>query len=191
MSFFEIIYSRRTIRQFRPIPVPRSLLEKFVDAGRMAPSAGNLQPLEFLVVDEEGTRNRIFPLLRWAGYISPRGNPNPGNEPMAYILILVNLRVRGKGYEYDSGAAMENMILAAWAEGIGSCWLISVDKPKAEETLGIPKSYRLDSVLALGYPAESPVAETLIESARYWQDEAGVLHVPKRSRESVIHFNKF
>jgi nitroreductase len=191
MSLYDIIVSRRTIRQFKPVPVSRSILEKLVDAARLAPSAGNLQPLEFVVVDDTRTRQRIFPCLRWAGYIVPEGNPNPGHEPMAYIISLVNLSVREKGYENDVGAAVENMILTAWEEGLGSCWLISVDRDKVAEILGIPGAYKVDCVLALGYPAEKPVSEELRDSVKYWKDEKGVLHVPKRGLKNIIHFNKF
>ncbi len=191
MSVYELILRRRTIRQFQPVSVHRSILEKIVDAGRLAPSAGNLQPLEFVVVDDEEVRKLIFDCLRWAGYIAPRGDPVPGHEPMAYIVSLVNLKIREKGYEYDVGAAMENMTLAALEQGIGSCWLISVDRKKVAEILAIPEEYRVDSVLALGYPAENPVAEEFKESVKYWKDEAGVLHVPKRGLKDILHFNRF
>ncbi|MBM3284909.1 MAG: nitroreductase [Candidatus Aminicenantes bacterium] len=191
MSVYDAVVSRRTVRQFQPVSVPRPLLEKIVNAARLAPSAGNLQPLEFLVVDDEETRKLIFPCLRWASYIAPEGDPRPGHEPMAYIIPLVNLAAREKAYEYDVGAAMENMILTAWEEGLGSCWLISVERKKVAEVLAVPEGYQIDSVLALGYPAESPVAEEFKGSVKYWKDEAGVLHVPKRKLEDVLHLNRF
>jgi nitroreductase len=187
----DIILSRRTVRRFKPIPVGRSLLEKLVNAGRLAPSAGNLQPLEFVAVDDAEVRREIFPCLRWAAYITPRGNPRPGQEPMAYIVPLVNLAVREKGFEYDVGAAMENMILAAKEEGLGSCWLLSVEREKLAEILNVPQGYRIDCVLALGYPAESPVSEEFKDSIKYWQDAEGVLHVPKRPLRSVFRINRF
>jgi nitroreductase len=191
LSLYDLIVSRRTIRQFKPTPVARPILEKIVNAGRLAPSAGNMQPLEFVVVDDGRTRGLIFPCLRWAGYIAPQGNPRPGQEPMAYIFPIVNLSVREKGYENDVGAAIENMILAAWEEGIGSCWLISVERTKVAVILNIPEGFRVDSVLALGYPAESPVVEEFKDSIKYWKDEQGVLHVPKRRLKDVLHFNRF
>ncbi len=191
LSLYDLIVSRRTIRQFKPTPVARPILEKIVNAGRLAPSAGNMQPLEFVVVDDGETRGLIFPCLRWAGYIAPQGNPRPGQEPMAYIFPIVNLSVREKGYENDVGAAIENMILAAWEEGIGSCWLISVERTKVAVILNIPEGFRVDSVLALGYPAESPVVEEFKDSIKYWKDEQGVLHVPKRRLKDVLHFNRF
>ena len=191
MGILDSILSRRTVRRFKPVPVDRSLLERLVNAGRLAPSAGNLQPLEFIAVDDAEVRQAVFPCLRWAAYINPRGNPLPGQEPMAYIVTLVNLAVREKGFEYDVGAAMENMILAAKDAGVGSCWLLSVEREKLAEILNVPQRYRIDCVLALGYPAESPMAEEFTESIKYWQDAEGALHVPKRPLRSVFRINRF
>jgi nitroreductase len=190
-SFYDVIAGRRTIRRFKPEPVTRELLERLVDAGRLAPSAANLQPLEFIVVDETGLKAEVFPCLKWAAYIAPAGDPGPGEEPAAYIVTLANTKVREKMFEYDIGAAMENMLLAALAEGVGSCWLLSIDRDKLRAVLGVPEDYRVDSVLALGYPAEEPAAEMMGESCRYWKDADGRLHVPKRALASVIHFNRF
>jgi nitroreductase len=191
MSLYEKIVSRRTVRQFRPVPVPRTLLERLVNTGRLAPSAANRQPLEFVVVDDREVNDLLFPCLRWAAYIAPEGDPRPGQEPTAYIVVLVNTAIRDTMYEWDSGAAVENMMLAAWEEGIGSCWLVSVDKEKIREILAVPDTFRVDSVIALGYPAEEPVVEDMTDSIKYWKDESGLLHVPKRTLSSVIHFNKF
>lgn len=191
MSLYELILSRRSIRQFRQKPIPRELLHNIVNAGRLAPSAANRQPLEFIVVDDESKKEEIFPCLKWAGYIAPEGDPKPGQEPQAYVVVLVNKAIREKGFQWDSGAAIENMILTAWEEGIGSCWIVSVDKDAVGNSLGIPAGYIVDSVIALGYPAETPVIEDLEESVAYWKDEEGCLHVPKRKLSEVIHFNGF
>ncbi len=191
MSIYDLILSRRTIRQFEPRPISRTILEKVINAGRLAPSAANMQPLEFVVVDDEALRMEIFPCLKWAAYIQPEGNPRPGHEPQAYIFVLVNDRIREKMYEYDVGAAIENMILTALGEGIASCWLISIDRPKVVELLEIPGHYKVDSVLALGYPAQESRVEEFADSPKYWQDPDYTFHVPKRKLESVLHFNKF
>jgi len=191
MSLYELILSRRSIRQFKPEPVSRSILEKLINAARLAPSGANLQPLEFVVVDEEEVRKRLFPCLRWAAYIAPEGNPQPGHEPVAYVVVLVNLKLRKKGYERDVGAAVENMILAAWEERVGSCWIANADIEKIKDMLNVPEDYKVDSVLALGYPAEEPITEELKESVKYWKDSKGRLHVPKRRLDDIVHFNSF
>ena len=153
----------------------RELLERLVNVGRLAPSAANLQPLEFIVVDEPGPKAEIFPCLKWA----------------AYVVTLVNTKVREMMFEYAVGAAMENMILAALTEGVGSCWFLSIDRDGLRAALGVPEHYRVGSVLALGYPDEEPAAEVMGESCRYWKDTEGRLHVPKRAFETVVHFSRF
>lgn len=191
MSLYELILSRRSIRQFKPEPVSRDILKKLVNAARLAPSGANLQPLEFIVVDDKELRKLLFPCLKWAAYIAPEGDPKPGHEPTAYIIVLVNLQVRDEGYERDVGAAVENMILAALEEGIGSCWIASADRDKIQEMLKIPVNYKIDSLLVLGYPDEEPKVEEMKESIKYWKDKKGRLHVPKRILGNIIHFNGF
>ncbi len=190
-SLYDIAVARRTIRQFRPDEIPYSLLEKIVNTARLAPSGANLQPLDFIIVDREEIKKEIYSALKWAAYIAPHGNPAPGCEPTAYIVVLVDTEVRGKMYEYDVGAAMENMILTALSEGVGSCWLLNIDRDKLRAVLAVPEKYRVDSVLALGYPAEDPQVEIQGDSCRYWKDESGRLHVPKRKLEDVLHHNRF
>lgn len=191
MSLYELILSRRSIRQFRQEPIAREILQKLVDAARMAPSGANRQPLEFVIVDEDRVKKDLFLSLKWAGYITPQGNPRLGYEPTAYIIVLANTTIRAKGYEWDAGAAIEHIILVAMEEGIGSCWIASIDRELVRKTFQIPENYKIDSIVALGFPAEQPVTEILVDSVEYWKDDNGQLHVPKRTLESVTHFNKF
>jgi len=178
-------------RQFKPDPVSRDILKKLVNSARLAPSGANLQPLEFVVVDDEELRKKLFPCLKWAAYIAPEGNPKPGCEPTAYVIILVNADVRKSGFERDVGAAVENMILTAWEERIGSCWIASADTNRIQKILKIPENYKVDSVLVLGYPDEDPIIEEMKDSVKYWKDSKGRLHVPKRRLDDVLHFNGF
>ena len=191
MTLYDLITSRRTIRQFKRKSIPKDVLRKLVNAARLAPSAANLQPLEFIVVDDEEMREKIFSCLHWAAYIAPEGNPKPGKEPVAYIVVLINTKIRDRGFERDAGAAIENILLTAWAEGIGSCWVISIDRSKVHQVLNIPDHYNIDSVIAMGYPAEKPLLEETEDTIKYWKDEEGRLHVPKRKLEDMIHFNKY
>jgi nitroreductase len=190
-NVYDLAVERRTIRRFKPDPVPRELLERLVNAARLAPSAANVQPLEFIVVDGAGPKAEVFPALKWAAYIAPEGDPRPGEEPAAYVVTLVNTKLREKMFEYDVGAAMENMILIALSEGVGACWMLSIDRDRLRAALGVPADYRIDSVLALGHPAEAPAAEVMGESCRYWKDAEGRLHVPKRALAAVVHIDRF
>jgi nitroreductase len=192
VDVYEAIITRRTIRQYDPKPISRGILEKIANAARLAPSAANLQPLEYVAVDDAELREKIFPCLKWAAAIAPAGNPRPGHEPTAYVFVLVNTLIRDKMFEHDAGAAIENMALAAWGEGIASCWLISIDKPRIVELMGIPETRWLDSVLALGYPGQVSVVEELTEDRKkYWQDSDLTFHIPKRNLGDILHFNKY
>ncbi len=190
-SVYRTILKRRTIRRFKQIPISRVILKKLVNAARLAPSAANLQPLEYLVIDNPEIRANLFPYLKWANYIAPRGTPPEGKRPVAYIAVLINQKKESPAYSaYDAGAAIENLILTAWDTGIGVCWIKALDKAKISRLLRLPKSLKLDSVAALGYHAEMPKAETLTKSIKYWKDSRNKLHVPKRRLCDIIYINK-
>jgi nitroreductase len=191
MGIYETAISRRSIRRFKDIPIPREILERCVNAARLAPSAANLQPLEYIVVEDEQLRPHVFSALKWAAYISPTGDPPEGKRPKAYIVILQDRNAVVAASVYDVGAAMENMILVALEEGVGSCPFASVERDEVRTILNIPGNYEIPLVLALGYPDESPVEERFKGSLRYWKDEDGVLHVPKKKLEAVLHWNTF
>ena len=191
MSLYDLMITRRTIRQFKSDVLSREVLVKMVNAARLAPSAANRQPLEYVIVDSQEVCREIFPCLKWAGYVRPRGNPKPDQEPVAYIVVLVNTEIDSKEYIWDAGASLEHIILTAWEEGIGSCWLLSIERDSLRAILKVPENYHIDSVIALGYPAEQPQVEDLVDSVKYWMDDSGRLHVPKRKLEDITHYNSF
>ena len=90
LSVYRTIAARRTIRRFTQKPITKSILRNLLNAARLAPSAANLQPLEFIIVSRKDVCARIFPYLRWAGYILPCGTPPRDKRPVAYIAVLVN-----------------------------------------------------------------------------------------------------
>jgi nitroreductase len=186
MGAYDLIVRRRTIRKFQQKEIGRALLEKMVDAARLAPSANNMQPLKYIIVDGKEKTDPFFKLVKWAGYIAPAGNPGEDEKPVAYIVILLDREVRETGFELDVGAAAQNIFLTALEEGVGSCWMGAVDRDGVRKLLNLPERYVVNTVVALGYPAESPVSEEENGSIRYYKDEDGVLHVPKRKLEDVL-----
>ena len=165
-STYETILSRRTIRRFQQKPIQMELLRKFVNAARVAPSAANLQPLEYFVVTEKKLRSKIFEMLDWVGYIKPKWIPSEKERPTAYIVILVK-DINNKYYLRDVGLASENIVLAAEGENIGSCILCNISRDKIQEILKIPDTLHVDSVIALGYKGEHPVIEDLEDTVKY------------------------
>jgi len=191
MDTYRAATTRRTIRLFQQKPIGRDLIERMFDAGRLAPSGGNRQVVEFIAVTEPQNRQRLFEHLAWAAYVVPKRTPPPDKRPMAYVVVLVRAAEPKGVNSSDAAAAMENMILTAWSEGVGSCWIGSVDRTKAAPLLGVPDGYTIFGVLALGYPAEKPVTEVLTDSVKYWLDENDVLHVPKKPLCEIAHYEKF
>lgn len=191
MSVYDLILKRRSIRRFRQEKIPYPILEKLANAARLAPSAANLQPLEYIIVDDKNICALIFPNLRWAAYIAPQGTPPEGKRPTAYIVVLANREIKAKDYGCDVGAAVENILLTALEEDIGTCWIQSIEKESLRQILKVPASYEIDSVVALGYKAEDPVVEEMTNSVKYWLDDQGTLHVPKRKLKNILHRNRF
>lgn len=191
MGVYEVAIRRRSIRRFKDTAIPQQVLERCVNAARLAPSGANRQPLEYIIVNDDKLLPEVFSTLQWAAYIRPQGDPPEGKRPKAYIVILKNNKVNTSASGYDIGLAIENMILVALEEDIGSCLFGSVERNKLRNTLNIPDDYEIPLVLALGYPDESPVGEPYEGSVKYWKDEKGVLHVPKKKLESVLHWNAF
>lgn len=190
MDIINLIKSRRSIRRFSQEKLERNFLIELVEAARCAPAKANIQPLEYLIVDDPNVCHNVFKTLSWAGHVRPNRNPQPGQAPVAYIIVLVNTEITIDA-AYDAAAAIENILLAAWSKDVGSCWLGAIDRLKLLEILNINEKYQIDSVIALGKPAETPVLEDAKEHTKYYLDDKDVLHVPKRPLKKILHINKF
>lgn len=188
---YNTILLRRSIRRFQQKQITISILQKLINAGRVAPSGGNLQPIEYLIVNDEKLLPEIFATLKWTGYITLKGEPPAGKRPVAYIVVLINKKITSSNYERDVGAAVENILLAALEEDLGTCWIGTIDKAALSNVLNVPEHVIIDSVIALGYPDEAPVMEEMVDSIKYWKDENDVLHVPKRCLDDIMHINRY
>ncbi len=190
MDVYELIQKRRTIRRFEQKPVPKDLLERCVNAARIGPSGANLQPLEYIVVSEPEQCQRVFPHTAWAGYL-PDWSPSPEERPTAYIFILTNRNVRASA-PMDVGIAAQSITLVALAEGVGSCMIGSLDHKALRQVLAVPQHCDISLAVALGYPAEQPqMVEVTGDSIKYYRDEDGILKVPKRALEDVLHWQRY
>ena len=190
MDVYDAIISRRSIRRFQQKPISIETLKKIVNAARLAPSAANLQPLEYFIVNEKELCSKVFETLSWAAYIKPKWAPSEKERPVAYIVILVR-DTGNKWYLRDASLAAANIVLTAEGEGMGSCILCNIDRERLRNNLNIPKNMIIDSVIALGPKAEKSVVEDFEGPVEYWRDENEVLHVPKRKLGDIIHINKF
>ena len=186
MDLEKAIYQRRTIRRFKQKPIPLEILKKLVDFARVAPMGNNIQSLNYVLVSDAEMREMLFPCLAWAGSL-PEGErvPEEDRRPMAYIIVLANTKIKiDPGAEV--GAAVENVLLGAVKFGIGTCWMGAINRKKIRSILEIPEFYEIKYVVSLGYPDEDSVMEPFEGSMKYWKDEDGRMHVPKKSLEDVI-----
>ena len=191
MDAYQAALNRRSIRRFKRDKISQRILEKCVQAARLSPTGTNKQPLEFIIVDDEKRVEEVFSTLTWAALIHPAGHPPAGEEPAAYIVILVNKDISGTTYEYDAAAAAQTICLVAVSEGLGSCMLANIKRENLAKALNIPENRGIVLVIALGYANEAPVVEDLTDSFKYYKDEKGVLHVPKRKLADITHYNTY
>ena len=146
MDALEAIAQRRSVRSYKPDPVPEELIEKVVDAGRRAPTARNVQPWEFVVVTDGQMRASLAQICEFGKFIA--------ESPVCIVTFCHET----KYYLEDGCAAVENMLVAATALGLGTCW-VAGDKKEYAGTiagkLGAPGEYRLICLIAMGYAADS------------------------------------
>ncbi len=186
MDIEEAIKKRRTIRRFKQDAIPSEILKKLIDYARIAPAASNKQCVEYIIVESPAMSEKMFPLVRWASSLpEEKRTPESGRQPTAYIIVLVNSNIKRSYYEFDVGAAVENILLGAVSFGIGTCWMGSIKGEKIRVLLDIPDFYEIKHVISLGYPDETSVIEPYKDSFKYWK-EGNEMHVPKRKLESII-----
>jgi nitroreductase len=191
-AFHKIIELRRSVRKFTQEPVAKEVLAKLMDAARLCPSAGNKQALVFIAVNDPDLVKQIFETEKFAAYLAGKGQPQPGEEPTAHILVAQDTEFAIAETVRDVGAAVQTILMGACAYGLGATWLRSFDRPKAAQILSLPQRYEPDSLISLGVPAESPEVVPMEEGdVKYWRDETGQHFVPKRSFEAVCFLNGF
>lgn len=186
MTVYEAIKTRRTIRSFKNTPINTNDLLHIVDCARLAPYGANLQPLKFMIITDEDTRKKMFPYIKYAGYI-PEWNPDFTESPQAFIAVLNDTTIKPtEKSECDSGAAVMSMCLASEELGISSCWLGAIDRTKLKEVLNLPDNLDITYLLGLGYKNQSCEVFDMTDSVKYYFDESGNVHVPKRTLKEVL-----
>ena len=147
MDCIEALKTRRSIRAYSGEPVSREMIEDIIDCGRLAPTAINIQPWEFVVVTEPASLRDIAAMTDFGGFIA-----------QAAVCVVVLCRDT-KYYLEDGCNASQNVLVAARAHGLGGCWVAGDKKPYADRIcrlVGAPEGYKLISLLSLGHPAEEP-----------------------------------
>ena len=185
MDVEDAIKKRRTIRRFKQDPIPLDILKNLIDLARVAPMAKNIQALEFIIVREKENVKELFNMVKFAASLPEHlRTPEKGREPTAYIIVLVNTKIKAGYVDFDVGAAVENILLGAVKYGIGTCWMGNINTSKIRTFFQIEDFYDIKHVISLGYPDEISKVEEFKGSFKYWKDETG-MHVPKRSLQEI------
>jgi len=183
-----LVLKNRSYRRFyEDVPIERETLEELVDLARLSASTANRQPLKYILSCDPQKNALIFPHLAWAGYLRDWPGPSEGERPAAYIIILADTEIN-RTVVCDHGVAAQSILLGATEKGLGGCMIVSIGLQKLRKALAIPTRYEILLVIALGKPKEAVVLESVGPDGdiKYWRDEKGVHHVPKRSLEQLI-----
>jgi len=148
VSLLEIILKRRSIRCYKPKPIPKKVLNNILEAGRRAPSAGNRQPWHFIVVIDQEIKCKLSTgTWNW---------PIKGSAVTIVGCGYIGDFYARKWSTIDVTIALENMVIAAEAQGVGSCWIGDFNEEEVKEMLGIPDNFKVVALVSFGYPAEQP-----------------------------------
>lgn len=169
MNVFTAIQERRSIRKYKDTPVEEEKLEKVLEAARLSPSAKNQQNWKYIVVRKPEIREKLTKEAIGQAFV--------GEAPIILVCCGTEpdsiMRCGQPRYTVDVSIATAYMILAAYEQGLGTCWLGSFDENKVKEILDIPEGVRVVSITPLGYPDESP-------SPR-----------PRKELDEIISYDKF
>ncbi len=162
MNIFEIIKQRKSVREYSDKKVPEEVLEKIIDAGRVATTARNEQPWEFIITSDKEVLDKICSLC-------PNG---PFIKDAPHLIAVFSKDT--KYYLEDCSAATQNMLLAIEALGLGGCWIAGDKKDYIEEVRNIfkvPEGYKLVSMISVGYPKnkQGPKAKKDLKEVLHWE----------------------
>jgi len=165
MDVFEAIRTRRSIRKYTDKKIEKEKLDKILEAGRLSLSANNQQPYGFVVVKDSSIIEKVSSTC------------NQDWQAPAMIITCAfpeKAWIRDDGediWKVDVAIALNNIVLTAWEEGLGTCWIAAFRENELKKVLGIPEHVRVISLTTLGYPAEEkgPVTrrKTIDELVRY------------------------
>ena len=184
----DLVLKNRSYRRFyEDAEVDGQTLRELVDLARLSASAGNKQPLRYMLSCTKEKNALIFPNLAWAAYLKDWNGPSVGERPSAYIVVLADKEISAN-FNWDAGICSQSILLGATERGLGGCIIASVNKPSLKQALNIPDTYEIVFVLALGKPKEHVVIDPVPADGdiKYWRDAEETHHVPKRSLEDLI-----
>lgn len=151
MNVHQAIKIRRSVRSYKPDPVPEEKLKKVLEAARLAPSAHNEQEWKFVVIRDAKRREQLS---------EAAGQSFIAEAPVIIVAVGLDpehvMRSGNPAYAVDLAIAIDHMTLAAVEEGLGTCWVGAFSQNEVKEILKIPARYKVVVLLPLGFPADKP-----------------------------------
>lgn len=172
-NLLELMKARRSVRSYDPTPVEKEKLDYIVEALRVAPSAKNIQPWHLVIVSEKNTIDKLVEACYAQSFI--------GQAPLVVAVVGDERIAYGRLGDFtssllaDIGIAFEHLVLAAWEQGLGTCWIGKFKEPEVRNILGVPEGLRVIALTPLGYPSTSFVAK-----------DRG-----RKSPNEIVHYEKF
>ena len=161
MDALECLKTRRCVRSYKPGSIDREVIEDIVDCARLAATAINIQPWKFVAVTDADMRRKIAETTEHGKFIA---------DASCCIAVFCD---KVKYFLEDGSAATQNLLLAARAHGLGSCWVAGDKKdycPQISELLGVPETYTLISLVAIGHPESVPApAKKSLDEVLHWE----------------------
>jgi nitroreductase len=154
MEFYDVTKRRKSVRKYKPDPIPDEVLNRILEAGRIAPSAKNIQPWRFIIVKDPGTKKKIAEASRSQLWIA--------DADVILVGCILDQIAWGRmgGYmssgPVDVAIALDHMILAAANEGLGTCWIGAFVEKDIKHILNVPDDVTVLALTPIGYPAEEP-----------------------------------
>jgi nitroreductase len=167
LALLDLLKSRRSIRVYKSDPVPEEMIEQILEAGRWAPSATNRQPWAFVVIRDEEIRRQVaehaaYYFIRWA---------HVADAPVLIALLgSIQNRIYRQFLHEDIGLAGGQMMLQAYALGLGTCWIGGLDRRAIAGILKVPDDWEVVGLLTLGFPdhdPEPPPRRPLVDMVHY------------------------
>jgi len=146
MEFFDVIQNRHSVRAYTDEQIPEELLGRILEAARIAPSASNKQPWKLVVVSDQNKREAIAASGTYGKFLS---------KCPIIIIGLGDPSIAPKWHIVDTTIALEHIVLAATAEGLGSCWIGSFDEVTVKTLIDAPEALKAVAIIALGYEKKS------------------------------------
>ena len=185
----DLIKKNRSFRKFHQNHALNvETLTDLVDLARLSASAANLQPLRYILSADSQKNAQIFSCLGWAAYLKDWKGPEEGERPSGYIIVLSDSEKANDFVGYDCGIASQSILLGAREKELAGCMVASVNRQQLRRLLNIDARFKILLVIAIGKPKEEVVIEPVgsDDNIRYWRDETGVHHVPKRNLKDII-----